>query len=381
MNQQKICIIGDGLAGLTTAVIMSKESINIDLYVGNKKKIKLSDTRTTAISESNYNYITNELNLNKSNFFWPCKKINLFFEDKKKIINFLNFSDKKKNLMHIFRNKDLKKKLEKIITIKKNIKIIKKNIEGFNSEDGYIILGKKKIFYDLIILSTGGLSKLYSKIEAGRSIEKNYEEIAITSIIKHKASVQNASQFFLKEGPFAVLPFHKNYFSIVWSVNRDFFRTHEKKLKVILIQKLKLLLKTKNIKVVENIKSFSINLNLKTKYFKKNVVILGDGLHNVHPLAGQGFNLVLRDIKKISDLMSRTTRLGLLFKNSFLLRDFYNARKPENNLFGLGIDITNLFFKDNKYFNALKKKILININNFNFVKKISRSVADKGFLF
>jgi 2-polyprenyl-6-methoxyphenol hydroxylase-like FAD-dependent oxidoreductase len=381
MNQQKICIIGDGLAGLTTAAIMSKESINIDLYVGNKKKIKFSDTRTTAISESNYNYITNELNLNKSNFFWPCKKINLFFEDKKEIINFLNFSDKKKNLMHIFRNKDLKKKLEKIITIKKNVKIIKKNIESFNSEDGYIILGKKKIFYDLIILSTGGLSKLYSKIEAGRSIEKNYEEIAITSIIKHKASVQNASQFFLKEGPFAVLPFHKNYFSIVWSVNRDFFRTHEKKLKVILIQKLKLLLKTKNIKVVENIKSFSINLNLKTKYFKKNVVILGDGLHNVHPLAGQGFNLVLRDIKKISDLMSRTTRLGLLFKNSFLLRDFYNARKPENNLFGLGIDITNLFFKDNKYFNALKKKILININNFNFVKKISRSVADKGFLF
>ena len=36
--KQKICIIGDGLAGLTTAVILSKENICIDLYTGNKKK-------------------------------------------------------------------------------------------------------------------------------------------------------------------------------------------------------------------------------------------------------------------------------------------------------------------------------------------------------
>ena len=40
MNEQKVCIIGDGLAGLTAAIILSKENIKIDLYCGNKKKIK-----------------------------------------------------------------------------------------------------------------------------------------------------------------------------------------------------------------------------------------------------------------------------------------------------------------------------------------------------
>ena len=38
MKQQKICIIGDGLAGLTTSVILSNQNISIDLYSGSKKK-------------------------------------------------------------------------------------------------------------------------------------------------------------------------------------------------------------------------------------------------------------------------------------------------------------------------------------------------------
>jgi 2-octaprenyl-6-methoxyphenol hydroxylase len=280
--------------------------------------------------------------------------------------------------MHIFQNKNLKEKLNKIILQKKNIRLIKKNIESINSDESFILEAKKKKFYDLIIVSTGGLSELYKKIESGRSIKKNYKELAITTTVKHNSNVKNASQFFLKEGPLAILPFQKNIFSVVWSVNKSFYDTNEKDLKIILEKKLIMLLKIKSIKCIENLKSFPINLNLKTKYFKKNVLILGDGLHTVHPIAGQGFNLVLRDIKKLSELMSETSKLGLLFKDSLLLKNFYNSRKPENNLFGLGINLTNSFFKDNKYFFNFKKGLLNNINNFSFVKKVTQSIADKG---
>ncbi len=381
MNKQKICIIGDGLSGLTIATLLSKENVNIDLYTDKKKTSKKSDNRTTAISESNYQFIKKNLNLNNVNFFWPCKKINLFFEDEGKLINFLNFKEKNKNFMYIFQNKDLKKKLEKIILKKRNIKLIKKNIKNINSDETCVTIGKKKLFYDLIILSIGSLSKLYSKIDGGRSIIKNYDEFALTSIIKHDSKIKNASQFFLKEGPLAILPFNKNTFSTVWSVNKLFFKNHENNLRKILAEKIKLTLNIKNIKFIENIQSFSINLNLKTNYFKKNVLMLGDGLHTVHPMAGQGFNLVLRDIKKLAELISKASKLGLLLKDSFLLKDFYNTRKPENNLFGLGINLTNIFFKDNKFFFNFKKKILKNVSNFNSIKKISQLVADRGLLF
>jgi len=381
MKLQKICIIGEGLAGLTTTAVLSKQNVSIDFYSGTNKKNLSLDKRTTAISESNFQYIKKELNLNKNSFFWACKKINLFFEDEKKIINFLNFNEKDKNFMYIFQNKDLRKKLKKIIFLKKNIKLINKSVEEINSDDSSIIINKKKKFYDLIILSTGSLSKFYSKIEAGRTIKKKYEEVAITGTIKHKSKIQNASQFFLKEGPLAILPFQKNIFSTVWSLNSSYFKENKKNLKKILIEKLKKLLKTKTIKSIENVQSFPINLNLKTKYYRKNILILGDGLHSVHPLAGQGFNLVLRDIKKLDELMYKISSLGLLYKESLLLKDFYNARKAENNLFGLGINLTNFFFRDKKYFTILKKEILKNVKNFDFIKKITQKVADRGISF
>ena len=57
MNEQKICIIGDGLTGLTAALMLGKENVKVDLYCNNKKNIKNLHNRTTAISESNYQYI------------------------------------------------------------------------------------------------------------------------------------------------------------------------------------------------------------------------------------------------------------------------------------------------------------------------------------
>ena len=381
MKPQKICIIGDGLTGLTTAAILGKQNIDIDLYSDNKKKIQIIDTRTTAISESNFQYIKSTLNLSSTNFFWACRKVKLFYQDENKIINFLNFNEKNKKFMYIFQNQDLKKKLNKIISKKKNIKLIKKKVEAINSNDGFVTVNKKKIFYDLIILSIGGLSNFYSRIDAGRSIKKNYNEIAITTQIKHKTNIQNASQFFLKEGPLAILPYKKKFFSIVWSVSNNYFNINQSNLKKILSKKLKMLLNSNKIINIGKIKSFPINLNLKIKYFKKNILILGDGLHAIHPIAGQGFNLVLRDISKLAELTSKTSQLGLLFKNTVMLEDFYNSRKAENNLFGLGINLTNSFFKDRKYFTSIKKIILNNINSFGFIKKTSQTLADRGFLF
>ena len=59
-------------------------------------------------------------------------------------------------------------------------------------------------------------------------------------------------------------------------------------------------------------------------------------MHVVHPLAGQGFNLILRDIKKLNELISKNLRLGLTIKDSNIPKDLSDSRKPENLLIGLG---------------------------------------------
>ena len=74
---------------------------------------------------------------------------------------------------------------------------------------------------------------------------------------------------------------------------------------------------------------------------------MGDGLHVVHPLAGQGFNLILRDIEKLNELVSKNLRLGLTIKDSNIPKDLSDSRKPENVLMALGLDTTRIFFKSN----------------------------------
>ena len=53
MKKQKICIIGNGLTGLTTALVLSELNIEIDLMAKFKSNEEFLDNRTTAISPSN----------------------------------------------------------------------------------------------------------------------------------------------------------------------------------------------------------------------------------------------------------------------------------------------------------------------------------------
>ena len=112
MKNEKICVVGDGLAGLTTAFILSKLNIDIDLYIS-KKKVKKQDNRITAISDSNYKILTQSDFLFKKKLFWSCNKIHLFNENNNQLSNFLNLNENKKKLMHIFENDKFKKELLK----------------------------------------------------------------------------------------------------------------------------------------------------------------------------------------------------------------------------------------------------------------------------
>ena len=68
-------------------------------------------------------------------------------------------------------------------------------------------------------------------------------------------------------------------------------------------------------------------LNLKRKYYKNDILILGERLHSVYPIAGQGFNLVLRDINKLQEILKYYTGLGMSLKSTPALEDFTNNRK------------------------------------------------------
>ena len=186
MKKQKICIVGDGLAGLMSVIALNNlPSLEVHLIV-QKNNLK-KDRRTTAISASNYEFFQEVLRKLDKKLFWPSKKINLFYESNDQKINFLNFSEDKKNLMYIFENDKIKDVLKREIK-KKKIKIIKKSINKLSDLDGY----------DLKVLCLGRNSKIYQNVIKNRSIEKDYKEIALTGYVKHNLKKVITSQFFLR---------------------------------------------------------------------------------------------------------------------------------------------------------------------------------------
>ena len=361
MKKQRICIVGDGLAGLMTALALNDLS-SLDVQIIAKKNRLKKDKRTTAISASNYEFFHQVLGKLDKKLFWASKKINLFYESNEKKINFLNFNEDN-NLLYVFENNKIKDILHKEIK-KKKIKVIEKNINHSSDLDGY----------DLKVLCLGRNSKIYQKVIKRRSIEKDYKEMALTGYVKHNLKDVSTCQFFLKEGPLAILPFSKNNFSFVWSVKKGFIT---KNISSTVKSKICEILKVKNINIT-NIQSYPLTLNLKRTYYKNDILILGEGLHTIHPVAGQGFNLVIRDIKKLKEVLRYYTGLGMSIKSSPALEDFSNQRKSENIITGVGIDLAHNFFKQNKLLNPLKDVILKNVSKNNTLKKISKFISNQG---
>jgi 2-polyprenyl-6-methoxyphenol hydroxylase-like FAD-dependent oxidoreductase len=344
MKKQRICIVGDGLSGLMTALALNKLE-GLEVHLVSKKNKLLKDKRTTAISASNYDFFNSVVDKLDKKLFWPSNKINLFYETKDQNINFLNFDEENKSLMYIFENDKVKEKLLK-------------DLKG----------------YDLKILCLGRFSKIYQNIIDKRSLDKDYKEIAITGYVKHSLKNLNTAQYFLKDGPLAILPFSKNNFSFVWSVNKEF---PKKDINNVVQSKICEVLKTKKIEI-SNQQSYPLKLNLKRTYYKEDVLILGEGLHTVHPVAGQGFNLVLRDINKLQEVLKYYTGLGMSLKSCPALEDFTSNRKAENIITGIGIDLTHNFFKQNKLLDPFKETILKNVSKNNTFKKISKFISNQG---
>ena len=362
MKKQRICIVGDGLSGLMTVLALNKLD-SLEVHLVSKKNKLLKDKRTTAISASNYDFFNSVVDKLDKKLFWPSNKINLFYETKDQNINFLNFDEEKKGLMYIFENDKVKEKLLKEIK-KKKIKTLQKNINNIKDLKGY----------DLKILCLGRSSEIYQNIVDKRSLDKDYKEIAITGYVKHSLKNLNTAQYFLKDGPLAILPFSKNNFSFVWSVDKGF---QKKNINNVIKSKFCEILKTKKIKI-SNQQSYPLKLDLKRSYFNKDVLILGEGLHTVHPVAGQGFNLVLRDINKLQEILKYYTGLGMSLKSCSALEDFTTNRKAENIITGIGIDLTHNFFKQNKLLDPFKETILKNISKNNTFKKISKFISNQG---
>tara|TARA_B100000029_G_scaffold364197_1_gene357371 strand:+ start:387 stop:1523 length:1137 start_codon:yes stop_codon:yes gene_type:complete len=375
MKKQKICIIGNGLTGLTAALILGELNLEADLIGKFKSNKEFLDNRTTAISPSNYDFLLKFLDKKDSRLFWPSKKIDLYHETSGQYYHFMNFTNNGKNLMYITENSRLTRTILEKIKNKKKIKIINDEVRKIDEKNSEVFLKNKTTKYDAVFLCTGKRSNLVQELIGKRIVSDDLGDIAFTSIVKHNLNIIHSRQYFLKEGPLAILPINKKEFSLVWSVSKNYKLNITENL---IKEKLKKILNSNNKISISKIDFFPISFNFNVNFLKKNVLVLGEGSYNIHPVAGQGFNLILRDIQKLNQEIAENLSLGMQLRDSRIFYQFMTSRKPENFLFGLSVNFIHKFFRNNKVTNPIKKIILKDINKLESLKKLNLRIADTG---
>ena len=390
MRKQKICIIGGGLTGLITATCLSKLNIEIDLVTEDIKK-NIKSYRTTAISQENFDFLK-KLKILKfpKQGFWPCSKMKLYAEEKCKfsqIFEINNANNKSKQILYMMENAKIRKKIHQ--KIKKNklikLKIQKKISEIFNSGllKGVKFKKKDNSKYNLIIVCTGYNSDLTKFFFNNKIFTHSYKEVSITTVLKHKSIENNtANQIFLNDGILALLPISNTKTSIVWCLKKELMNKYNNE--SLIKEKIKFYINDflKKIKFNSNIEIKDLNLLIRKKYFSDRILLFGDALHVVHPLAGQGFNMILRDLISLDKILKNKINLGLDIGNTDILSEFSGESKSRNLIYSLGIHFVKKSFSfKKKSLKKIRNKIIKSLNKNNFIKDFFYNIADKGFRF
>ncbi len=356
----KVCIIGSGLVSLSLANVLIRKEIKVDIILS-KKKNEYDNLRTLGISKSNIDYFNKEI-VNIEQILWPINKIKIYSE-KSPDKEILNFNGDNHQIFSIIKNHDLQKILYD--SLKKNKLIRFKNIKNFNN----VIKGDYKL-----VINCEKNHQITKKFFSNK-IEKKYNSYAYITIINHKRVINNNTAFqnFTFNGPIAFLPVSEFQTSVVYSLR-------SKNLKDNLY--IKNLIRKYNpiysINKINDFKFFELTSSNLRKYYKNNILAFGDLLHKIHPLAGQGFNMSLRDIKLLSDLIDEKINLGLDLDYS-ICHDFQKNAQDKNYLFSTGIDlIYEIFNLESKFTSKILIESINKIGGNKIINSFFKKFADKG---
>ncbi|MDC1166616.1 FAD-dependent monooxygenase [Candidatus Pelagibacter sp.] len=352
----KVCLIGDGLVSLTLANVLIQKDLFVDIY--SVKKNNLNDqSRTLGISKSNIDYFNKEI-INIEKILWNIQKIKIF-TDKNIKKELLKFDNKSNVIFSIIQNNQLQKilldklKRSKFVKFKENLKVEKNRYK--------------------LVINSDPTHPIIKKYFSG-TIEKNYNSYAYTTTIVHEKIKNNtAYQNFTKNGPIAFLPISDSKTSIVYSL-KSFDKKNNLEMNS-LVEKYNPIYSIKKINIWSSFKLRSSSLR---NYYRGNILAFGDLLHKIHPLAGQGFNMSLRDIKLLSDLIDEKINLGLDL-DEMICHEFQKKTQSRNFIFLSGIDwVYELFNIENKINSDLLKKSINIIGSNKVVNVFLQKFADSG---
>lgn len=185
-----------------------------------------------------------------------------------------------------------------------------------------------------------------------------YGQTALVCALSHNIPHQGvACQYFMPPGPLAILPLTGNRSSIVWTESdtnaatimamddNDYMAVLQPRIGDYLGK----------VELAGARYSYPLNLTIAQNYVMPRLALVGDAAHGVHPIAGQGLNLGLRDIAALSEVLSDARLRGEDFSSLAVLLRYQEWRRFDTTALAVATDAVNkLFSNDNSFLRTLR---------------------------
>ena len=349
-------VVGGGLIGSLAALSLYNKKLKV-LVIDNKTNIP-TDQRTLAVNPNSRDFLDN-LGVWSSIQTKPKSIKKIIIKD---YINSspLVFTNNKDSIGNIIYNVDMlntvRQKLKKFKILKTNINI---NLDELIPNKIFNI-GNKNYSFKKIIISVGKniISDLTQK-----SIVFDKGDYSYVGFFKHKKEHKSITYEILrKDRPLAVLPApspNDNNSTFIYSTN---YSTTYPKIQSMI--KKNFSLSHGQIFFEKKIHKFPITPHL-TKY-NKNFIYIGDSLKSVHPVAGQGWNLGVKDIQTLNKVLDQYSLDSKRFNSIF-----YSRRMMETSLYFGFTSLINFLYENQNTFNEnLIKLGYRGLQNFSFVRDL-----------
>lgn len=224
-------------------------------------------------------------------------------------------------------------------------------IAGFKAEGGSIALttGDGATF-DASLLSAcdGARSKLRERAGIG-IVGWTYRQSAIVCTVGHERDHEGkAVEHFLPAGPFALLPLTGRRTSIVWTDSTEAVERLLALPHALFHDELerRFGLQLGAIEVLDTPRAYPLGFQMARRFVADRLALVGDAAHAIHPIAGQGLNMGLRDVAALAEAVTDAARLGLDIGGPDVLERYQRWRRFDTLAMGVATDGLNRLFSN-----------------------------------
>jgi ubiquinone biosynthesis UbiH/UbiF/VisC/COQ6 family hydroxylase len=325
--QNKIIIIGGGLIGELLHLMLKSKGFEINHFA---KALKIKN-RTFALSPSSVDWLRS-LGFPSSFFeaLSEIKSMKIFDSSIKNSVTLDAEDVHKPALAYMVNEKDFNVAIKKTFNNEKNFKKLSTDFEIKTEQEQVILKFHNEEHKASIIIACDGANSMVREKIAINPLKHDFKQTALSFELKVKSEIQKqAFQFFLKESILAVLPIRKGLVSIVWSCDYQFFEKLNNLDDKSIENELNLIIGNyyKDIKIASKKEYFPLFMNSVESIFKDRVLLVGDAAHFIHPMAGQGLNLGIRDIIFLEKNIDKKDYMDIGLKG--FLRKYERVRKED----------------------------------------------------